>query len=299
MRVAVLMSTYNGEKYLKQQIDSILNQKGDFEIELWVRDDGSTDATKDILDTYKESGKLNWYSGANLKPAKSFMELLFRCGRYDYYAFADQDDFWLDDKLKHAVQSLDGMKDPAVYCSNARLVDSNLAELGRNVYKKRPHVDFYTVISAPNILGCTMVMNEALVHILTSREFPDKIIMHDAYVSGVCSAIDGKIVYENESLLLYRQHRHNVVGVAHTFLGKIKQRTNTIFQRKVCSVAHEAEEILRIYGDLMPDSKREWVEKIANYNKNILNRIFLAMSRKTKYISKNISLRLAILLGNR
>ena len=78
MRVAVLMSTYNGENYMKEQIESILNQRGNFELDLWVRDDGSTDATKKILMQYEIEKKLHWYEGRNLKPALSFMDLIKR-----------------------------------------------------------------------------------------------------------------------------------------------------------------------------------------------------------------------------
>ena len=76
MRVAVLMSTYNGEKYLQQQLDSILKQTGGFEVDIWVRDDGSTDNTHRILKEYEKNGKLRWYTGNNLGPALSFISLV-------------------------------------------------------------------------------------------------------------------------------------------------------------------------------------------------------------------------------
>ena len=98
MKVLVLMSTYNGEKYLREQIDSILGQRG-VEVSLLVRDDGSTDATLTTLDEYKESGRLDYYCGNNLGPARSFMHLLQNAPASDFYAFSDQDDKWMDDKL--------------------------------------------------------------------------------------------------------------------------------------------------------------------------------------------------------
>ena len=99
MRVAVLMSTYNGEKYLNEQIDSILSQSGNFELSLLVRDDGSTDETINILNKYQNLGKLKWYSGKNLGPGKSFIDLLYKTHGYDYYAFSDQDDVWMTGKI--------------------------------------------------------------------------------------------------------------------------------------------------------------------------------------------------------
>ena len=94
MKVAVLMSSYNGEKYIRPQIDSILAQEGNFELSLFVRDDGSTDKTQAILQEYAQKRKLTWYTGNNLGPARSFMDLLKKCKGFNYYAFADQDDYW-------------------------------------------------------------------------------------------------------------------------------------------------------------------------------------------------------------
>ena len=149
MRVAVLMSTYNGENYMKEQIESILNQRGNFELDLWVRDDGSTDATKKILMQYEIEKKLHWYEGRNLKPALSFMDLIKHCENYDYYAFADQDDYWMPDKLLTGIMQIKDIKTPSLYCSNAELVDDNLKSLGRDVYKCDPKTDIYTLESRP------------------------------------------------------------------------------------------------------------------------------------------------------
>ena len=66
MKVVVLLSSYNGEKYIQEQIDSILHQEGDFELDLWIRDDNSTDRTREILKKYEKAGKLQWYTGKNL-----------------------------------------------------------------------------------------------------------------------------------------------------------------------------------------------------------------------------------------
>lgn len=83
------MSTYNGEKYLSEQIESILRQDCDAEISLIVRDDGSSDKTTEILDEYKEKELLTWFQGENVRPAKSFWQLIKSNPGYDYYAFAD------------------------------------------------------------------------------------------------------------------------------------------------------------------------------------------------------------------
>ncbi len=91
--IVVLMSTYNGEKYIREQLDSIFNQEG-IDVKVVVRDDGSKDTTHAILDEYKKTHELVWYTGENLKSARSFMDLIYQAPESDYYAFADQDDYW-------------------------------------------------------------------------------------------------------------------------------------------------------------------------------------------------------------
>ena len=100
------MSTYNGERYLREQIDSILQQI-DVEIELIIRDDGSNDGTVQIIEEYASKYPcISYYCGDNVGVGKSFMELLKNAPTADYYAFSDQDDVWLKDKLIRAVKAI-------------------------------------------------------------------------------------------------------------------------------------------------------------------------------------------------
>lgn len=299
MRMAVLMSSYNGDKYIRQQIDSILEQKCDFEINLIVRDDGSLDSTTQILEAYAENERLEWYTGENLKSAKSFMDLLYQHKGYDFYSFADQDDIWENDKLQRAIEHLKYVKGPALYCSNAALVDENLELLGGNVYKNKPHIDLYTIMCACNILGCTMVFNRELAEIIVAQERPEKIIMHDAYIACICIAVGGKIIYEDYEGMKYRQHGANVIGYNIGLIGKIKQRFQAVFGEREVTVADEAAEILEKYSVLMPEENRRWVSKVAAYRKTVVSRIALAFSRKTQYTSRKYALRLSILTGKR
>ena len=115
--IAVAMSTYNGELYIKEQINSILEQKN-VKVELFVRDDGSKDKTLGILETYGEKwNNIHFIKGENLGVGNSFMELLYSIGcEYEYYAFADQDDVWLPDKLNQGIAKIeDGDKLGCMY----------------------------------------------------------------------------------------------------------------------------------------------------------------------------------------
>ena len=93
MKITILLSSYNGEKYIEEQLNSIFNQTYD-NISILVRDDNSKDGTVKILEKYAAQGKLKWYSGENLGCAKSFWDLLCNFGESDYYAFCDQYDVW-------------------------------------------------------------------------------------------------------------------------------------------------------------------------------------------------------------
>ena len=120
-KICVLMSTYNGDKYIIEQIESILNQKK-VNVELLIRDDGSTDKTLEILEEYSKKYKnLKYYSGQNLKTARSFMDLLFRAGEYEYYSFSDQDDVWDLDKLTVGISYL--KDDYHLYGCSKRIVN--------------------------------------------------------------------------------------------------------------------------------------------------------------------------------
>ena len=126
--VCVLMSTYNGEKYIKEQLDSILSQVG-VELSVLIRDDGSSDSTLSIIKDYAEQNKnIKYYVGENIKPAQSFIDLIFNSPDADYYALSDQDDVWDKDKLKCAIDLLQATNPdkPAMYHSNLRIVDGDL-----------------------------------------------------------------------------------------------------------------------------------------------------------------------------
>lgn len=299
MKIAVLMSSYNGEKYIREQIDSILAQKLDMQLDLWVRDDGSTDATKQILQEYEAAGRLRWYTGENKRSAHSFWDMILHCPGYDYYAFADQDDYWEPDKLQNGINTIKDFHTPALSFANALLVDQYLNTLGRNVYKSCPSLDFWTLSCAGGILGCTIVFNQALAALIQACPMPSKIIMHDFYIALICSLAGGTICYNNASQMKYRQHGNNVVGVSRSKLSALKDRLQTITHHPSVTIGQQAHTLLSQYPSLGTPAQQAWLKKMADYR--FWNRVRLACSTKTRYPSRNksITLRLAILFGNR
>lgn len=298
-KIAVLMSTYNGEKYLRAQIDSILNQKGDFNLCLIVRDDGSKDNTQNILEEYRSSGKLEWCSGENVKTALSFLTLIKNNPGYDYYAFADQDDYWDDDKLQIGLDILKRKNEmPTLYFCNTEYVDKDLASIGGKTYNRKPQLDFFSVLLAPGFLGCTMIFNAKLAEIIQVRDLPSKASMHDSFLAKVCLSNGGEIIYDPTSHMKYRQHGGNVIGSTKGKFDAIKRRIGTINKKNDIGVAEDAHEILLLYSDNIGRNKKEWIEQLARYKEGVMNTIRLALSRKPRFSSRNmeITVRLAILM---
>lgn len=299
MRLAVLLSSYNGEKFIRQQLDSILCQQGEFSLDLIVRDDGSADSTQAILEEYAQKGKLRWYTGENLKPAKSFLHLLQNAPGYDYYAFCDQDDYWHPDKLQAALETIEGCKGPAIACANARLVDSKLNPLGRNVYQRTPRTDFYSLLVGSNIIGCTMVFNSQMAALVQEKELPKEIFMHDSYLLQLCALQDGTIVYDEAPHMDYRQHGGNVVGAKWTKWDALRDRLHRITKPNKVSIATQAQSL----QDLYPGEGDEgaFLAQVATYRQSFFKALKLAFSRKPKFNGRNMELtyRLAILLRNR
>ena len=120
-KILVLMATYNGEKFLQEQLDSLYGQE-DVEVDILVRDDGSTDSTQKILEDNSQNHRLKWYQGDHKNVQKGFFELM-KIGaekNYNFFAFCDQDDVWDKDKLIIALNSIKEMQGPALYYSGQR-----------------------------------------------------------------------------------------------------------------------------------------------------------------------------------
>lgn len=291
------MSTYNGEKYLREQIDSILAQE-DVKVDLLVRDDGSSDGTIAILNEYKEKKLLDWYDGGNLGPARSFLDLLNKAGKYDYYAFSDQDDYWMPEKLSVAVKKLATAKKgvPAVYFSNKEIVDEHL-ENGRMSDLVVPVVSFKSSIVRNIATGCTMVFNASLRDEVLKYQ-PKYLEMHDSWIYRVCLAVKGEAIYDNNAYIKYRQHGGNVIGANDGVLSKVRRRFTKFFnpdhtREKV------AKEILKGYADSMYESDKEWLKALAEYrvSKKARKMVLSDKGYKTEKADTNLAYKIALRFG--
>lgn len=296
--VLILMSTYNGERYLEEQINSLLNQR-DVDIQILVRDDGSTDKTTDILNDYQKKGLLKWYTGDNLRPAKSFMDLVYHAPDYEYYAFCDQDDYWEEDKLNIALEWLKKQTQevPALYYGRPRLVDQNLSEIHNPETTLHRMLTFREAIINSNATGCTMVFNAALMKKVQEKR-PNYIAMHDGWFHKVCLISGGKVYFDEDVHILYRQHGKNVIGIDGSMLGKLKKHIRSL-KNKECIRSRTISSLLDCYGDQMNREDYELSEMVAYYRHDFKKKLKLLTDKRirTSYKKRNLLFKIAVLFN--
>ncbi|MDE6296996.1 MAG: glycosyltransferase, partial [Muribaculaceae bacterium] len=276
--ITVLMSIYNGERFLREQIDSIIAQQ-DVNFKLIIRDDGSSDSSLSILEKYSQntdlSDKIHIIKGENIGWKKSFSYLVDfaykNCSSSQYFAFADQDDIWKPEKLKRAISFLNEHTDiPALYYSNLSFyqdgIDKGLIDHASTTPTfKNCHARNYAT-------GCTIVFNKNLLLLLAMKR-PDFVIPHDQWAYMV-AALTGKVFPDNKSFILYRQHELNQIGSRHGFLDVWKRRFRN-FSDNAGFRERTAKELIRTYSNRMHPEALEATKKIAYYRKSIMSRFHL------------------------
>ena len=275
MKITVLLSTYNGEKYLQEQLDSLYAQDlpEGFAMEILVRDDGSSDQTVNILEENRKQGKLTFYVGENVKPAKSFWDLVQRTPASEYYAFCDQDDVWHTDKLLRAINRLREEKEqrqPLLYCSNVTVVDSVLNPIGpMRKAQEAPRTDFAYALIYSLAPGCTMVFNdparEAFVRYNMNEQFE---VIHD-WLAHKIAAMLGTVIYDTTPTMLYRQHGNNVIGAQNdSALVKFFKRVKRVMGAYACVRSETAKSLYAVYGDEIDEEKKRLVSMVAFYRED-------------------------------
>lgn len=277
MKVCVIMSTYNGERYIKEQLDSIKNQKFNGEILIYIRDDGSRDRTVEYIENYKKSNSLNINinEGKNVGASKSFMIAINDCPYADYYAFCDQDDIWIDDKISTAVNDIGETNKPILWCSNYSVVDANINVL-KEFSLKKPRTNDLEALFYNNVPGCVMVFNNALMKEIRKINI-NQVRMHDIVAINI-AAITGKILYSNKICVLYRQHDQNVIGYGHKkikFNKWIFQKIKLLKKGEPYSMSEYANQIIINFNQYLDERQRDEYMLISSANENLLKRLKL------------------------
>lgn len=268
MKILILLSTYNGKEYLREQLDSIYSQANIKDISFLVRDDGSTDGTQEILDEYqRKNDNFKWYQGENKRPARSFWELLNKASGYDYYAFADQDDVWEKDKIIIAIEQLEKLdhKKPLLYMSDVHVVDKDLNHLADGFVDTSVPVSYAYSLSNSVCPGCTFVFNEE-ARKLATRFDAEKYIDHHDWTLYKIVACFGEVIFDKTTHMHYRQHGHNVIGAK----SKLSKYWDMIFVKPkdpkfINQRVRNARALEEYYGELMSEENRYLTHLIAHY----------------------------------
>ena len=270
--VAILLSTYNGEKYLKEFLESIRLQSFQ-NYTLYIRDDGSIDNTTEIINSsiFDFKVKLLNDSKGNIGSARSFM-LLLENANADIYMFADQDDVWECDKVLDSVNFIlnHGIEEPILYHTDLKIVDSSLNLISSSFYiheniKYPECLKINNFILQNSIVGCTIaVTNKFKINffksILNNTKLLNQIAMHDWFL-GLYAKYFGIILFSNKSNILYRQHDKNVSGIKKMgYFKKIKDQFTYNGLKKIDNykirIAKQAESFLKLYQSQIPENDK-------------------------------------------
>lgn len=301
MRVCIILSTYNGKKYVCQQLDSIFQSAEDMDIFLYVRDDGSKDDTIQILEEYgkKNNVEIKIDAGENAGSARSFLLAIRNCPKADYYAFCDQDDVWLPKKIATAVKQIGDTEKPILWCSDYQVTDANLNVILPSALKQ-PIQDDVRSMFYNNVPGCTMVFNWALMQKMRMIEISE-IRMHDIMAMNV-ALITGEIYFEKNPFVLYRQHGDNVLGYSHKKIKVrkwIKDKMHLLRCKENYSTAEYARAVLKALGNEMSADQKKEYRLISEMDKSFIKRLRVLTKpyTKEKFGRTSISIRCKVLLN--
>lgn len=288
--VAICMATYNGEKFIKEQIESICLQSYTDWV-LFIRDDRSQDGTHRILRQYAKEhiGKIvlieddQIQGGSSKKNFAAILNWVNKHYKFRYYMLSDQDDYWLPQKVEKSVNKVKKAEQqyngPILVHTDLKVVDRQLNTLGDSFIKYRalnPDVkDINHLLVQNNITGCTMCWNAALNKILDLSD--DAVAMHDWWTALTASCF-GRIEYLKEPTILYRQHDNNVVGATKVnSISFILNRLsgNSHVKKTLNMSIEQANAFVKHYNKKLSNEQRLEISRFAHLDKiNKIGKIF-------------------------
>ncbi len=259
-KIIILLSTYNGAKYLKNQIDSLVSQTYD-DFRIIARDDGSSDESFQILKSYDKIEIVD--SRQNLGAKGSFAELLEYAVKHtdgEFFMFCDQDDVWKNYKIKKTLAKMQEMQHecgdiPLLVHSDVVVADEGLEVMAGSFWKFQnidPKRDALSHLMLQNVVtGCTMMINRKLANLV--GKIPTEAIMHDWWIAIVASCF-GKIGWVDEPLMLYRQHSSNDTGAKRYGLGYFVKRF--VQKQSFNKYTIQAKVFGKLYDELLEERER-------------------------------------------
>lgn len=260
-RIQILLSTYNGERYLREQLDSFLAMEEYAQCCVLIRDDGSTDGTQDILREYNRREEFEVVFGENLGWIGSYQWLTQHSdSRCDYFAFSDQDDVWLPDKVKRALTLLDACPPDkmALFASRSCVTDETLRPIGESTDPVRG-VSYYNAMVQNVLPGHTQIFNRVLRDSIVRYGFA-RAEGVDWWIYLLGSAL-GTVVFEPACTVLHRQHGDNTVGYQRGFWRGLRKKLRYIRQGKGNSISCQIQAFYSFYGPEMPEEYRQETER--------------------------------------
>lgn len=300
-----MMATYNGAHYLEEQIDSILAQK-DVDVTLLIGDDLSTDETAAICHRYEARDKRVRFkvNAERLGVGLNFMRMVYEAsGDYDFYAFSDQDDVWLENKLVVAVRtieksladghirSVEGFGYPALYCSDLCNVDADLSNPRKELQELSPDAELRATPLIRNYYsGCTMVFNRDFLNLARRYRYDNLSRIHDAFSYCLAYYCGTAVVDSDNALILRRISGSNVEGEVTLNRDYKKASPSRVLEKSERKMTAFAKMLLDDFGDLMSDGDRRLIESFCSYGDSLSSRIQWALSRDYQCLSWRDSL---------
>jgi rhamnosyltransferase len=265
-------------RWLDAQLNSILSQSFEGQVDVLIRDDGSQDGTLDFL-SWHASERVKVVHGKNLGAKGSFLELMRMAQGIpaDFYALADQDDIWLPNKLSQATRHIDTME-PALYCSALQLVDEKLDPL--SVYRHPGDRSFASTLLCNFATGCTCVFNRALLEAFRFPENHSHLLMHDWWLASTASA-QGRVFYDEQPYILYRQHASNQVGIKQGLRGLIRRFKVLLGSKQGPSRLTQAHALKAAYQGNFPAPALATLTEFLSTSDSFVGRITFAWAQKS------------------
>ena len=278
--VSVAMSTYNGEKYIAEQIDSILNQEG-VQVFIVIRDDGSEDSTVNIIEEYLDRGNIRLIKGKNIGFGRSFMQALFACEDSDYYAFSDQDDVWFPDKLIKTINNMNYSNGPQLGFCSSYYTDEELCVLSKSPPPDTGFISKEMGFVSYLASGYKIVINNSFFNLLkiAGSEIP---ISHDMWVGGVAGYL-ADISFLDEKLVYHRRLANSASKL--NLLTLITNRAKAVVTDLGVNIRC-AELMLNSYADYLKQEDIEYFSTVQNYRNNWKDKIRIMRNKRIYYPSR-------------